>query len=284
MKLLILGANGQVGYELAQYCDNAVALTREQVDFSTPGLITKAIDQHQPDVVINAVAYTAVDKAETEPSLAMLINAVAVQELARVCKQHDAWCVHYSTDYVFDGTSNQPYKESDLVKPLGIYGMTKFAGEVFLQQESEKYIILRTSWVYSWRGVNFVKTMLRLADEKEELNIVNDQQGCPTYAVDIAQATKKVIESLGNDNNLSGVYHLTGSQHATWYDFAKSIFSQVEKSIKVNPIPSSQFPTLAKRPEYSILDNEKLQKTFGLTVPGYDQSLQHCLDRIALAK
>lgn len=283
MKLLILGANGQVGYELAEICENSIALTREDVDFSMPGKITEAVDQYQPDIVINAVAYTAVDKAESEPSLAMQINAVAVQELARACSKHGAWCVHYSTDYVFDGTATEAYKETDAVSPLGIYGQTKLAGERFLQEETEKHVILRTSWVYSWRGGNFVNTMLRLAGERDELSIVNDQQGSPTYAVDIAQVTASILEKLGSDNNLSGIYHLTGSQNTNWYDFARTIFELSEKSIKVNPIPTSEFPTAAKRPEYSILDNSKLENRFKVAMPGFRQSLPDCLDRINFA-
>lgn len=283
MRVLILGANGQVGYELAQCYSDANALTREQVDFSTPGEITKAVDKHQPDIVINAVAYTAVDKAETEPSLAMQINAIAVQELARVCEKHNAWCVHYSTDYVFDGTEDKPYCESDPVSPLGIYGKTKLTGEQFLQQETARHIILRTSWVYSWRGANFVKTMLRLAAERDELNIVDDQWGSPTYALDIAESTKNIIQQLDADDSVSGVYHLTGSDHTNWYEFAKSIFELSKTSIKVNPIPSEQFPTPAKRPNYSILDNAKLKDTFGLTLPGFHVSLADCLQRINLA-
>ena len=206
-----------------------------------------------------------------------------MQELARACKKHDAWCIHYSTDYVFDGTATEPYKEIDSVSPLGIYGQTKLAGEKFIQQETDKYIILRTSWVYSWRGGNFVKTMLRLAGELDELSIVNDQHGSPTYAVDIAQVTNSILEMLKNNRSLSGIYHLSGSQSTNWYGFARSIFELSEKSLKINPIPTTKFPTPAKRPMYSILDNSKLNETFGITMPGYEQSLPNCLERINFA-
>ncbi len=175
MKYLIFGAYGQVGYELSKLChchDDCITLARDQVDFSKPGEIETRIDHYRPDIVINAVAYTAVDKAETEPSLAMMINAVAVKELARACHRRGIWCVHYSTDYVFNGTSNLPYKETDQVNPLGVYGQTKLAGERFIQEETDKYIIFRTSWVYSWRGANFVKTMLRLAGERDQISSV----------------------------------------------------------------------------------------------------------------
>ncbi len=283
MKTLILGANGQVGFELARLDANLIALNRNQVDFSKPGQVTQAVNYYKPDVVINAVAHTAVDKAESELSLAMQINAVAVQELARACAKNDIWCIHYSTDYVFDGKAQTPYKETDPVNPLSIYGQTKLAGEEYLQQETEKHIILRISWVYSWRGANFVKTMLRLANERDELSVVNDQQGCPTYAVDIAQATHKIIQQLDVKKNLGGIYHLTGSQATTWYDFAKMIFESSGHEIKLNPIPTSEFPTPAQRPKYSILDNTKLSNTFGLTAPGFKQSLIQCLDQIALA-
>ncbi len=283
MKILILGSNGQVGFELTQIVDSAIALTRDQVDFSVPGQISEIIDQYKPDIVVNAVAYTAVDKAESEPSLAMLINAVAVQELARVCAKHDAWCIHYSTDYVFDGSADTPYKETDPVNPLGIYGQTKLAGERYIQAETDKHIILRTSWVYSWRGANFVKTMLRLADERESLNVVNDQHGCPTYAGDIALVTKHIIEQLNKNPQLNGIYHLTGSDSTTWFEFAKAIFECSGKTISLNPIATTEFPTPAKRPKYSILDNAKLESRFGLVLPGYKQSLNSCLDRIAFA-
>ena len=284
MKTLILGANGQVGYELAKCNQQAIALTRDQVNFSIPGQITELINQHKPDMVINAVAYTAVDKAETEPSLAMLINAVAVQELARACRKHNAWLIHYSTDYVFDGNSEQPYRETDVVKPLGIYGQTKWAGEEFIKHELDKHIILRTSWVYSQRGANFVNTMLRLSDERDELSIVNDQLGCPTYAADIAKATQKVVQQLPDDASLSGIYHLTGSEATSWFEFAQTIFEYSGKEIKVNPIPTSEFPTLAIRPRYSILDNTKLNNTFGISLPGYTQALKHCLGQSALVQ
>ena len=284
MKFLIFGANGQVGYELTKLCQTAhdcISLTRDQVDFSVPGQIEAQIDRYQPDIVINAVAYTAVDKAETEPSLAMLINGVAVQEMARACHKHDIWCIHYSTDYVFDGSSDTPYRETDPVSPLGVYGETKLAGEQFIQAETEKYLILRTSWVYSWRGANFVKTMLRLANDRDELNVVSDQRGCPSYACDIAQTTLDMAAKL-DDTQLSGIYHLTGSEATNWHGFASAIFEKSGSEIKVNPIPTSEFPTPAKRPAYSILDNSKLNETFGLELPGFNQSLDACLKRIAL--
>ena len=284
MKYLIFGANGQVGYELTHLCQtdsDCVFLTRDQVDFSVPGEIQAQINRHQPDVVINAVAYTAVDKAESEPSLAMLINGVAVQELARACHNLGAWCIHYSTDYVFDGSSDRPYKESDPVSPLGIYGQTKLAGEQFIKEETDKYLILRTSWVYSWRGANFVKTMLRLAKDRDELNVVSDQHGCPSYACDIAKTTLDMVAKLDN-KRLSGIYHLTGSDATSWHGFARSIFEKSGSSVTVNPIPTSEFPTPARRPAYSILDNSKLSDKFGLQLPGFNQSLDACLTRIAL--
>ena len=283
MKYLIFGANGQVGYELSkrfQSEDECIALTRDQVDFSVPGDIQARIEYYRPDIVINAVAYTAVDKAETEPSLAMMINAVAVQELARSCHKLGIWCIHYSTDYVFDGTSQSPYKETDPVSPLGIYGQTKLAGEQFIQEETDRYLILRTSWVYSWRGANFVKTMLRLATDRDELNVVDDQHGCPSYACDIAQATLDMTANL--EDKHCGIYHLTGSEATTWYGFARAIFDKSDTDIKLNPIPSSEFPTPASRPAYSILDNTKLANTFELKLPGFNQSLGDCLSRITL--
>lgn len=289
MKYLIFGAHGQIGYELSKLCqenDECIALTRDQADFSLPGDIESQIDRHCPDIVINAVAYTAVDKAETEPALAMLINAVAVRELARVCHRHGIWCIHYSTDYVFDGSSKIPYKESDPVNPLGIYGKTKLAGEQFIEQETDRYLILRTSWVYSWRGTNFVKTMLRLANKTDQLSVVNDQLGCPSYACDIARTTLDMIVQIKNkdadDTRLSGIYHLTGSDATTWYDFARAIFDRSGHSIVVNPVPTSEYPTPAKRPLFSLLDNTKLSDIFGLEMPGYTQSLESCLTRIAL--
>lgn len=284
MKYLIFGANGQIGFELSKRCEkygDCIALTREQVDFSVPGDVAIQIERHRPDIVINAAAYTAVDKAETEPSLAMMINAVAVQEMARACQRYGIWCIHYSTDYVFDGTGRTPYKETDPVSPLGMYGQTKLAGERFIQQETDRYLILRTSWVYSWRGANFVKTMLRLANQREELNVVDDQHGCPSYAPDIAQTTLEMTSRL-DEGNPSGVYHLTGSDATTWYGFAKSLFDKSGAAIRLNPVSSSEFPTPARRPAYSILDNTKLGESFGLKLPGFNHSLDACLSRITL--
>ena len=284
MKILILGSNGQVGGALSECCPlvgESIALRREDVDFTKPGDITRAVEFYNPDVVINAVAYTAVDKAETEPSLAMLINAVAVQELARICKKQNIWCLHYSTDYVFDGNSQTPYQETDEVNPLGVYGRTKLAGEELIQQHTDKFIILRTSWVYSWRGSNFVKTMLRLAEQRDVLNVVNDQHGCPSYAPDLAQATVEIIKNL-DEEHISGVYHLSGSEQTTWFEFAQSIFSRTNTKIELNPIATTEFPTPAKRPHYSILDNSKVTNTFGIVVPGYKDALEKCLSKFTL--
>lgn len=284
MKYLIFGANGQVGYELARLCQHdhqCIALTKQQVNFALPGEVETQINHHRPDVVINAAAYTAVDKAETEPSLAMMINAVAVQEMARACNKHGIMCIHYSTDYVFDGSSRTPYRECDQVSPLGIYGKTKLAGERFLQQETDSYLILRTSWVYSWRGANFVKTMLRLAKERDRIHVVNDQLGSPTYACDIAQITLDILKRL-EDRQAGDIFHISGRDSTTWYEFARAIFKASGDTVEVNPIPTSQYPTPARRPQFSILNNAKLYEMFGLVVPGYTRSLKSCVSRIAL--
>jgi len=227
-----------------------------------------------PDFCINCAAYTAVDKAEQEKELAYLVNAESVGVLAAVCKLNNTKFVHISTDYVYDGLAKIPYSETDQTNPTSIYGESKKLGE----EESIKYcpdsIILRTSWVYSIHGKNFVKTMMKLMEEREEISVVADQRGTPTWATDIASVIMKIIES---EKWISGIYNFSNDGEITWYDFALEIKKNINSVCKVNPIPTSAYPTPAKRPQYSVLNKDKIEKTYGLQLQDWRLSLQKCI-------
>jgi dTDP-4-dehydrorhamnose reductase len=225
----------------------------------------------KPDFCVNAAAYTAVDKAENEPEKAALINVTGAKNLAEICKAFNATLIHISTDFVFDGSKQSPYSETDATNPQGVYGQTKLLGERAIENTGGKYYIVRTSWLYSQFGANFMKTMLRLASERDSLNIVNDQIGTPTHAVDLAHAIAKIILSTKHEY---GLYHYSNEGVASWYDFAKKIFEINNVKIDVNPIPTSQFPTPAKRPAYSVLDKSKIKRVFGVSVRDWQTSLE----------
>ncbi|MBP8157723.1 MAG: dTDP-4-dehydrorhamnose reductase, partial [Flavobacterium sp.] len=232
-------------------------------------------NQYQPDYCINTAAYTAVDKAETEPEKAHLINVIGAKNLAEVCKENNTALLHISTDFVFDGNKQSPYTETDLPNPTGIYGQTKRDGEIAIQQTWAKHFIIRTSWVYSNFGHNFMKTMLRLASEKETISVVNDQIGTPTYAVDLAEA---ILQIIATDNqqpttNNFGIYNFSNEGQCSWFDFAQKIFEIHNIRINLQSIPTSSFPTPAKRPSYSVLDKTKIKNTFGLEIKNWEQSL-----------
>lgn len=293
MKILLFGVNGQVGFELARSLlplGDVIALNRENADLTDLEKCRATIQTIQPDVIVNAAAYTAVDKAETERDSAFLINAKAVEVFAQEAKKVGALLIHYSTDYVFDGTKNAPYLEEDLPNPLNVYGESKLAGEQSIQASGVDYVILRTTWVFAARGQNFVKSILRLAAEREELNIVADQIGAPTSARFIADTTAHILRQAQCERSAktfsAGIFNLTNSGETSWFGFAEKIVELARlqnldlKNRLINPIPTTSYPTPAKRPANSRLSTEKLQQRFGLNLPTWEQSLTLCLEEI----
>jgi len=295
MKILLTGANGQVGYELwrsLQYIGEVIPTTTTgteingmptiALDLSNPADIEKKITAVQPDIICNAAAYTAVDDAENDQQSAFTINADAPAILAKFSVIYDAKLIHYSTDYVFSGNGSTPWKEDDPTDPQGVYAESKLIGEQAIIDSGCEHMIFRTAWVFSDRGHNFLQAMLRLGSEKDELNIVNDQIGSPTWASSIAMATALSLHK--SDEN--GIFHMTSSGKTSWCGFARRIFSQAEKlgiihqAPKINGIPSSQYPTPAKRPAYSVLDCKKLKNTFNITMPNWQTALQLCIQNM----
>ena len=284
MKVLITGANGQVGYELIRQAETKgfdyCAFTRAELDITNRDAIEQTFGNCKPDVLINAAAYTAVDKAEDEPELAFAVNRDGVANLAKTCKVAAIPMTHISTDYVFDGTKKEAYTEEDVPNPLGVYGESKLAGEEALREILPHNIILRTSWVFSSHGNNFVKTILRLASEREELRVVADQYGCPTSAQVIAEAILLVMPQLMASTQKSGTYHFCQPEPTNWHGFAEKIVNTANKFIsltvkKINPITTDEFPTRAKRPANSILDTGKFIETFEYSIPLWTDSLFH---------
>ena len=258
MKIMITGANGQLGQELVQQFNQTqfsiYAFTKNDLDITDEEKVQKVVEEIQPDVIINAAAYTKVDLAETEEDLAYNINGFAQRNLAVAAEKVGAKICYVSTDYVFDGTATIPYKEYDACNPLGVYGKSKYVGEQLTQTLSSKYFIVRTSWVYGEYGSNFVKTMLRLAENRDELGVVHDQVGSPTYTVDLAEFIIQLVQT-----EKYGIYHCTNSGTCSWYEFAQAIFEESGLHIQVNPLTSEQYPTPAARPHYSVLDNMALK-------------------------
>ncbi len=281
---MVTGAHGQLGNELqsltAQFpqfqFDFSDRDTLSIIDFDA---LSAAFERLKPQYVINCAAYTAVDKAETDLETCRAINATASGYLAKLCKQYGAKFVHVSTDYVYAGDKNAPYVETDPTAPLGAYGQTKLEGEQLAVQENEDTIILRTAWVYSSFGNNFVKTMMRLMKERESLNVVADQVGSPTYAHDLAEAILQIINKtqLSNTNWHPGIYHYTNEGKISWYDFAVAIKEIIGSNCTVHGITTDQYPTPAKRPAYSYLDKSKFVSTFGLPLKPWKESLQACI-------
>ncbi len=284
MRILVFGKNGQVGSALMALLGEqheVRGLDQEDLDLVQSNQIESTIRDYQPDWVINASAYTAVDRAETEVELADAINHLAPAAMAKTCAALNCGFLHYSTDYVFDGSAERPYLESDEPNPQSVYGSTKLAGEQAVMAQCPNSIILRTAWVYAEQGANFVNTMLRLADERDELGVVSDQFGSPTLAYDLARVSVSVIESTQIDNlaNVAGIYHATGSGMTSWFGFAREIFSLADKSVKLNAINTEDYPTPAPRPHYSVLSNEKLQRVFGVALPAWQESLAKTLKK-----
>jgi dTDP-4-dehydrorhamnose reductase len=308
-QILLTGKNGQVGQDLQRFLPRlgeVVALDRQQLDLSRFDEIRRVIREIRPALIVNAAAYTAVDLAEKEHSLAQAINAEAPAIMAEEARRIDAALVHYSTDYVFDGSLNSPYEETDPTNPINVYGKTKLAGEQAIRDSCVHHLIFRTAWLYSTRGKNFLLTILRLATEREELRIVNDQIGAPTWSREIASATAEVLRNFfdrtGNVSawaELSGTYHMTAGGETSWFEFAKAILEEAKKqatspppwfaeatrgkpllSRVVTPITTAEYPTPARRPAYSVLSNLHTVRTFGIELADWRTQLHRvCTDR-----
>lgn len=296
MKLLVTGANGQVGWELARSLmplGEVITLDRSRCDLSRPETLAALVADLAPDVIVNAAAYTAVDKAESEEALATTINGVAPGELARAAKTVGALLVHYSTDYVFDGTKTGPYTEDDPVVPVNAYGRSKLAGEVAIRESGCDHLILRTTWVFAARGGNFVRTMLRLGAEREQLRVVADQHGAPTWARNIADATAHIVAQAQRERRTrtfaSGIFNLTATGDTSWHGFAEAIFATARDSLpelvlkvaNVEPIPASAYPTPAARPANSRLAGDRLAARFGIAMPHWQDALRRCIEELA---
>ncbi len=278
-KILVTGANGQLGKELQQIAPSFplfdfIFLSKEDLHIHDVEKVKNIFTVNHPQYLINCAAYTAVDKAETEKELAFQINGEAVGVLAAICKEQYCKFIHISTDYVFDGTASVPYKEESPTNPQSVYGASKLEGEKQALQLNPDSLIIRTSWVYAEFGKNFVKTMLRLLSEKEEINVVNDQIGSPTYAKDLAEVILQVISS---QNWEPGIYNYSNDGVISWFDFAACIKEVAGSSCKINPIPTSAYPTAAQRPAYSVLDNSKIQQVYGIDLKNWQDSLRECL-------
>ena len=300
MRCLLIGNKGQVGWELQRTLSTigeVVAVDRPEIELSSADSIRDTIRDHAPQVIVNAAAYTAVDQAEDEPELAMQINATAPGIMAEEAKRMGALFVSYSTDYVFDGTKPSAYTEDDQPNPLSVYGRTKLAGDNATRDAGGAYLIFRTSWVYGARGKNFLLTMMKLVIEREELKVVDDQIGAPTWSRSLAEAAAQAIAQRvrparkGTTStaelfaDVSGTYNMTSAGKISWCGFTKAIIEQLRTSgeyslARVLPITSEEYPVRAKRPRNSILDNSKLQRTFGLQLPGWDAALELVLDEL----
>jgi dTDP-4-dehydrorhamnose reductase len=288
MKILVLGCKGQLGRclndQLVNTVHEVIYTSREQIDIADFEVTKSKILKFSPDLIINATAYTAVDKAEVDQKTANLINHLAVKNIADICNQLECWLIHMSTDYVFDGNSNVPYKEDDETNPQGAYGETKLKGELAIQSSGCKHVILRTAWVFSEYGNNFLKTMLRLGVERDELSIVGDQIGCPTYAQDIARSIVDIVPKL-NSRESNGIYHYCGDQPCSWYDFANAIFEQaMTNNLKipsiVNSIETTAYPTPAKRPAFSVLDCSKIENDFGVRTSNWHDGINQVVGKL----
>jgi dTDP-4-dehydrorhamnose reductase len=295
MKILLLGKNGQVGWELQRSLapvGELLALDRHSTDFcgdlSQPERLAQTVRDWRPDVIVNAAAHTAVDQAESEPDLALCLNATAPAALAQAAADTGAWLVHYSTDYVFNGQGEQAWQEGDATGPLSVYGQTKLEGEHHITASGCKHLIFRTGWVYAARGGNFAKTMLRLAAERERLTVIDDQHGAPTGADLIADVTAHAIRQALQKPALSGLYHLVASGETSWHGYASHVITQArcvrpDLALRVNeiaPVPTASFPTPAQRPRNSRLHTGKLQQAFGLVLPPWQAGVNRLLTEI----
>jgi dTDP-4-dehydrorhamnose reductase len=286
-KILLTGKNGQVGWELQRSLASlgqVIAFDSSALDLSDAGAIRRVVRDIRPDIIVNPAAYTAVDQAEKEPERALAINGIAPGILAEEAQKLNALLVHFSTDYVFDGQKSAAYQEEDATNPLGVYGQTKLAGEQAIRAVAGQHLILRTSWVYGSRGKNFLLTMLRLAKERSELRIVDDQIGAPTWCRSLAEVTAQMLTQFSvmqpyDYKQLFGTYHLTSAGAVSWYGFTAEIIrlANIHPAPNLMPIPSSAYPTPAARPLNSVLSNDKLQRNFGLSLGDWQSNLQLCL-------
>jgi dTDP-4-dehydrorhamnose reductase len=290
MRILLLGSAGQVGWELRRTLaplGDVVRVDRQQADLTDKDAVRRAVRTAEPALIVNAAAYTAVDRAESEPEVARAVNGEAPGVLAEEARRLGAALVHFSTDYVFDGKKSAPYTEDDPTSPLSAYGASKLEGERAIQAVGGAYVILRTSWVYGMRGQNFLLTMCRLARERPALRIVDDQTGAPTWSRMIAETTALIVARAARSGtsfgDTSGVYHLTAGGATTWFGFAREILRNhgalgIANAPTLDPIPTAEYPTLARRPANSLLDNDKLRHAFGLTLPAWDEGLRMCVE------
>lgn len=283
--ILVTGSNGQLGQELQQLAPqfsnyHFIFTTRNELPFIDQALLLDKLQQIKPDYIINCAAYTAVDKAETDSDTAFLVNSIAVATLAEYCRSASCKMVHISTDYVFDGNSPVGYRETDAVNPVNTYGASKLRGEQLCIDKNPAAVIIRTAWVYSEFGNNFVKTMIRLMKERDSLNVVSDQVGAPTYAADLAIAIMHIIAS---PNWYPGIYHYSNSGKISWFDFASAIKTKTGSACIIHPVPGTSYPTPAKRPSFSLLDTSKIRETFNLMIPDWNSSLNLCISKLQQA-
>lgn len=300
-RILVTGKNGQLGQSLQKVVSNFAVIPsvseespacnydftfvgRDELDLANPQSITDFFKNKQFDAIINCAAYTAVDKAESEPELADQINHLAVKQFADIAKAQNSFLIHISTDYVFDGTNHKPYVETDKTNPINTYGLTKLKGEQAMQASGCTGAIIRTSWVYSEFGNNFVKTMLHLGKQRGNLNVIYDQIGSPTYATDLAKSILTVIDNapivIARSDNDVAIYHYSNEGVCSWYDFAQAIFEISNINCQVNPIETKDYPTPAKRPHYSVMNKAKIKQILGLVVPYWRDSLKQCLTQL----
>lgn len=292
-RVLIVGGAGQLGIELQRSfagTNPLVAVDREVADLRVPDQIRAIVESVKPDVILNAAAYTAVDRAESEPELAAAVNARAPRILAEEAKKTGALLVHYSTDYVFDGSKQESWTEDDVPHPLSVYGATKLAGEEAILQVGGRSLIFRTSWVYGPHGKNFLLTMLRLGRERDQLSVVDDQFGAPTTSIELARATRTIVDGVlsgqfGAAEEWAGLYHMTCSGETTWCEFTRAIFARAAHLLdgrrpEVKAIPTSEYPTAAKRPRNSVLSNARLQEQFGVTLASWETALDEAIAKI----
>jgi dTDP-4-dehydrorhamnose reductase len=282
MNILVTGSKGQLGNEI-RTSENKIEGANyfftdvEELDITKAIKVLAFCQDNSIDVIVNCAAYTAVDKAEDEPQIAALINTTAVENLANAAKRCAAKLIHISTDYVFDGQACEPYRESNTTSPQSVYGDTKLKGEIALQEILPDGIIIRTSWLYSSFGNNFVKTMIRFGTERDSLNVIFDQVGTPTYAADLASS---IIEIIKQDCKVSGVFHFSNEGVCSWYDFACSIMKKKNITCDVNPCESTEFPTKAVRPKYSVMNKKRIKESYGITIPRWEDSLERCLEKM----
>jgi dTDP-4-dehydrorhamnose reductase len=284
-KILLTGATGQVGWDLSRALAPLGGLiTPDSTEFNLaePESLRKNIREWKPDIIVNPAAYTAVDQAEREHDLVFRVNADSPKVLAEEAERLNIPMIHYSTDYVFDGEKGEPYRESDETRPLNIYGESKLQGEMAIQNIVEQHIILRTSWIYSLRGSNFLTTMLRLFKEKDEISVVNDQIGAPTWSRMVAEVTSIIMSQLHQKENGWGLYHLSASGESSWYHFVKEIkrVEDEKRKFSINAISSEQYVTAATRPKNSLLNSRKLSQQWNVKLPGWDVSLKQCLESL----